>query len=344
MTEDKTSRQNRVRQALGRIYDQEPPHFREYLRRFREDPESRVFAPLAEAYRRLGRVDEAIQLCHEGLEKHPTFHGARVTLAKCFVDRHKYSEALEELQRVVQSIPENLLAQKLLGDVYEQLEDREQALHCYKVAQLLAPEDLEITEKLRLLLRPLSTKMNISATAKTQEMEQPTPPLPNNKEKIELESQSIGSVVATSVVEEEKLNEPPPLPSAPEVSQRKNNLWNDELPIEEVSALDKLLGYGPEDERAESFSAQSIATLFHGDEVKSDEITTETLADLYYSQGQYERALRIFERLNLSHPRIELAKKVESCRKQLGVDSVSLERQRKITMLRDVLKKMRPTA
>jgi ABC-type multidrug transport system fused ATPase/permease subunit len=65
MNGNRTTNQNRVREALGKIYDQEPPYFREYLRRFKEDPTSRVFAPLADGYRRQGRLDEAIEICRE---------------------------------------------------------------------------------------------------------------------------------------------------------------------------------------------------------------------------------------------------------------------------------------
>jgi tetratricopeptide (TPR) repeat protein len=97
---EKVTRQNRVKEALGKIYDNYPPYFREYLRRFKEDPTSRVFAPLAEAYRRLGRVEEAIEIALEGLEHHPDFHGGRVTLAKCYIDKKKYSEAKAALEMI----------------------------------------------------------------------------------------------------------------------------------------------------------------------------------------------------------------------------------------------------
>src|SRR3954470_1307396 len=124
MDSEKSSRSNRDREALGRIYDQHPPHFREYLRRYKEDPTSRVFAPLAEAYRRLGRVDEAIAICREGLQHHPEFHGGRVALAKCFLEKKMLSEARQELEIVVKQVPENLLAQRLLGDTLVALKEQ----------------------------------------------------------------------------------------------------------------------------------------------------------------------------------------------------------------------------
>jgi len=40
MTLEKTPRQNRVREALGRIYDQQPPEIKEYLKRYQEDQQA----------------------------------------------------------------------------------------------------------------------------------------------------------------------------------------------------------------------------------------------------------------------------------------------------------------
>lgn len=158
MTSDKTTRQNRIREALGKLYDQQPPYFREYLRRFREDPTSRVFAPLAEAYRKLGQVDEAIEICREGLQHHPDFYSGRVALAKCLIEKKDYDNARLELERVVNSVPENLLAQRLLGETHLACGDLGGALHCFKMALLLSPADVALTEKVHHLEQELNLK------------------------------------------------------------------------------------------------------------------------------------------------------------------------------------------
>ena len=44
-----------------------PPLLLKYLKTFQDDPrKSRIFAPLAEAYRKIGLVDQAIDICREG--------------------------------------------------------------------------------------------------------------------------------------------------------------------------------------------------------------------------------------------------------------------------------------
>ena len=46
-----------------------------YLRSYSQDPTSRVFAPLGETYRKLGKLDEAIEVLNEGMKTHPKLRG-----------------------------------------------------------------------------------------------------------------------------------------------------------------------------------------------------------------------------------------------------------------------------
>ena len=87
-----------------------------YLKKYQDDPTSRVFAPLAEAYRKAGLVDEAIEIAREGLRIHPSFVGGRVALARALFEKKQYSQVIDELSQVVQDVPDNLVAQRLLGE------------------------------------------------------------------------------------------------------------------------------------------------------------------------------------------------------------------------------------
>src|SRR6476620_6012693 len=89
-----------------------------YLKQYQDDPNSRVFAPLAEAYRKAGLIDEAIDISREGLKVHPSFMGGRVALARALFDKRLYQEVVEELSPIVQDIPDNLVAQRLLAESY----------------------------------------------------------------------------------------------------------------------------------------------------------------------------------------------------------------------------------
>jgi tetratricopeptide (TPR) repeat protein len=120
------------------------PQIYHYLRRYQEDPRSRVFAPLAEAYRKAGLLDEAIEIARDGVRIHPHFLGGRVALARALFDRGEYEEVVKELEQVVLDAPDNLVAQKLLAESYLILGRIADSLNAYKVLLFFMPQDNEI--------------------------------------------------------------------------------------------------------------------------------------------------------------------------------------------------------
>jgi len=87
-------------------------------RRVKTDPASVVFAALAEEYRRLGRYEDAVAVCREGLERHPAYLSARVTLGRALIDAGAFDEARAELERVLDTAPENLAALRALSEIH----------------------------------------------------------------------------------------------------------------------------------------------------------------------------------------------------------------------------------
>lgn len=124
---------------------QEPfnPILAQYLKKYQEDPTSRVFAPLAEAYRKINRLDEAVRIAREGLKVHPGFIGGRVALARALFDQKYYQEVIDELTPVVQEVPDNLVAQRLVADSHLILGHIAEALASYKMLLYFAPQDPE---------------------------------------------------------------------------------------------------------------------------------------------------------------------------------------------------------
>lgn len=112
-----------------------------YLRKYQEDPTSRIFAPLAEAYRKAGMVDEAIEIAREGLRIHPNFVGGRVALARALFDKRFFENVIEELGRIIQDVPDNLVAQRLLAESYLMLGRNAEALGAFKMLLYFNPED-----------------------------------------------------------------------------------------------------------------------------------------------------------------------------------------------------------
>jgi hypothetical protein len=99
----------------------ENPRLEELRRRVQADPASIAFAALAEEFRRMGRYDEAVETCRQGLQRHPAYLSARVTLGRALIETADYDAARTELQLVLESAPENLAALRGLEQISERL-------------------------------------------------------------------------------------------------------------------------------------------------------------------------------------------------------------------------------
>lgn len=141
------------------------PVLYEYLRRYQDNPRSRVFAPLAEAYRKAGLLDEAVEIAREGLRIHPGFVGGRVALARALFDQKKYPEVIEELAPVARDVPDNLVAQRLLAESSLILGRVTQALDSYKMLLYFMPND----EPLARMVQELETRSYANGALVLQE-------------------------------------------------------------------------------------------------------------------------------------------------------------------------------
>ena len=122
------------------------PQIYHYLKKYQADPRSRVFAPLAEAYRKAGLLDEAIEICRDGIRYHPNFIGGRVALGRALFDKGDYEATVKELSPVVVDAPDNLVAQKILAESCLILGKLSEALVAYKVLLFFMPKDEEIAK------------------------------------------------------------------------------------------------------------------------------------------------------------------------------------------------------
>jgi tetratricopeptide (TPR) repeat protein len=111
----------------------------ELQRRVQRDPASISFAALAEEYRRLGLFQEAVDVCRSGLLRHPSYLSARVTLGRALLELGDFEGATSELERVLQSAPENLAAIRALAELHrrrsELPEQDQELLNALAIAQ-----------------------------------------------------------------------------------------------------------------------------------------------------------------------------------------------------------------
>jgi tetratricopeptide (TPR) repeat protein len=134
--------------------------------RVNKDPNSKLFVPLAEEYKKIGMISEAIETLMNGLERHPSYMSAHVSLGKIYLDKGKLDEASSEFEKVVSTIPDNLYAHKKLAEIYRALTMREKAIEEFKIVLKLNPLDWDAEKNLALLEEGVSVQPEVSETVK----------------------------------------------------------------------------------------------------------------------------------------------------------------------------------
>jgi len=116
---------------------------RRYEERLARDPTSLAFAPLADAYRKAGRIADAVRLCREGLARFPHYVTARLILAKALLDGGDPDAAMEEVQAILEASPREAQAHRLVGDLYHRAGALGDAVSHLEQAVRLDPGDRE---------------------------------------------------------------------------------------------------------------------------------------------------------------------------------------------------------
>jgi tetratricopeptide (TPR) repeat protein len=111
-----------------------------YKKILENDPNSQVFAILAEAMRQRGQLKEAEKIARYGVQRHPKFSGGFLILGKILSDQKRFDEGFLILQKVVELDSQNLLGYQCLGDICLQTARPKEALKYYKMVLFLNPQ------------------------------------------------------------------------------------------------------------------------------------------------------------------------------------------------------------
>jgi tetratricopeptide (TPR) repeat protein len=123
-------------------------------RRWAENPRGRNFAPLADAYRKAGELDRAIELCLSGLERHPDYVSAHIVYGRCLIDQKNDPGAEEVFKKILSLDPENIIALKVLGELAARAGQYDQQVEW--LTRLLAADPMN--DEAREVLREARTK------------------------------------------------------------------------------------------------------------------------------------------------------------------------------------------
>ena len=134
----------------------EHPRIEELRRRVQSDPASIAFAQLAEEYRRAGNYEEAVATCRAGLDIHPGYLSARVTLGRSLIELKDLDAAETELSYVLQHASENLSAIRGMAEIHHKRGNLVEALTFYQGALALAKHDPDLEQAVAEISRSLS--------------------------------------------------------------------------------------------------------------------------------------------------------------------------------------------
>ena len=122
------------------------PLFLKYQADFEKNSRSKVFAPLAETYRKLGMTDKAMDILSQGIRFNPTYLMGYLGLAFCYFDIKQFNLAYSTLRPLVELNRDNIRLQKLFSDVCLELGKKEEALETLKYLLFINPRDKNIAE------------------------------------------------------------------------------------------------------------------------------------------------------------------------------------------------------
>ncbi|MFQ5559630.1 MAG: tetratricopeptide repeat protein [Nitrospinota bacterium] len=101
---------------------------RAYTKTIKRNPDSFVFMPLANAYKKRGMLDEAMRTIRRGLRIYPHYTSAKALSGELLFLLGKFDEAEIELRAVAKRSKEHILSRKLLVEIYQKLNLPHEAL------------------------------------------------------------------------------------------------------------------------------------------------------------------------------------------------------------------------
>jgi tetratricopeptide (TPR) repeat protein len=362
--------------------------------RIAKDPKSKLFVPLAEEHKKAGDLEMAIQVLKEGLRSNPGYVTARSFLGRLLMDKGDLAGAQKELEEVIKAIPDNLLAQRKLGDLYVLQGRGGDALQRYKAALALNPGDKELPSLLADLeagkdvssrvprpkvLTPPEAPQTAPASVATlqpkpipssgvakptgstqgiptaaQKVPTPAPAVPKRDSAPAAPAKPIAqprpeppapptppahdeAEVIEDIVEIEPLEQPGPAQNvtAPAVEnaaipQPEPTVLSDEttgMPAFDLSEAPAMVSTDTEDLKAVSWGTEAFIPpdksrqpeMATGSDEGGDDLNTNTLAELYISQGFYDKAIEIYQGMLEERPENKaLQQKLEELRAMAG--------------------------
>ena len=132
------------------------PEYDKYKKILQRDPRSKVFAFLADIYRKYTMMEDALDILEKGIRYNPDYIPGYLILARCYYDQGHCERCYSTLKPLVNTNGDNLRLQILFSQVCEELEFWEEALDAHKRLRYLDPKNMIWSERIAFLEKKLS--------------------------------------------------------------------------------------------------------------------------------------------------------------------------------------------
>jgi len=122
-----------------------------YIEILAKDPRSTVFVPLAETYRQLGLLEDALEVANKGVQLLPQFSPGYTVLGRIQSQRGDLAAAVAAFEKALLLDPENMTSLKGLAKVRMLRGERAQAEQLLQRATALKPDDAVVQKMLAAL-------------------------------------------------------------------------------------------------------------------------------------------------------------------------------------------------
>jgi tetratricopeptide (TPR) repeat protein len=293
------------------------------------DPNSKLFIPLAEEYKKAGMFDEAIDVLIKGLEKQPGYMSARVSLGKILFERGMLQEAKAEFEKVIGAIPDNLYAHKRLAEIYRDLGERDRAVKEFKTVLKLNPMDEWAATNLSDMEGGSKPHPKVQETAKDKETFQFGPEAVTE---IEEEKSSQPQRVSDEIPVSEEIIEGVDIASSETVEVAEEAVGDvieaEELPEEEILSFENIFKESEIAVESDIRRGGEKEEIIKKEEVSEQPSLSIDDADPYITQDKFMEAMNIYRRiLSIEPGNMHVMQRIEELRallKLLGKDKEEL--------------------
>ncbi|MFQ5453807.1 MAG: hypothetical protein ACE5D6_06435 [Candidatus Zixiibacteriota bacterium] len=129
------------------------------------DPNSQIFAALANAYRKKGDLEKAFRICQNGLKIHPSYGSAHIVMAKVNLDRGLFDWAEVEVKKAIEIDGHTRTIELLLAEIYIYKGEFGKAIKSLKQMHQANPNNLQIQKLLEIARKIPEEQTIITSTS-----------------------------------------------------------------------------------------------------------------------------------------------------------------------------------